>query len=319
MKPNTFVFSSLFKSFQVFSSLFKSFQVFSSLFKSFQVFSSLFKSVVILLFGALFLSSCDKDITDTPSLSQDKYSLFVKYEADIFMQARAVNENDAAKFTSYEKTSMLPVFKKVAVQMGINEDGTSDWVIEKKASKNNIDPIYKAPADPTRKATTVKIQGNIMTTFDGDGKMIKSRDYKVNAATKALLDLVRGNPMTQTLRNENTNIQTIIRTAIAEGATVSASADSMNYAIKKQIAGTDTYSISFLDVGKKRVTSSAIFKNNGERVYSSNLFFAPTNSGNNNAVLTDIVEWSFSNSPASGIPIVTEKTTHFTSFQQNGF
>ena len=53
-------------------------------------------------------------------------------------------------------------------------------------------------------------------------------------------------------------------------------------------------------------------------IYSNNVMFKPNPNRANDYVVENMVERNFTTSSASGVAIVTEKLTHFTSFQYTG-
>ena len=280
-----------------------------------------FYLVTAILVLSLAVWSCGKDQfggTTTPKLSPEDYRVSIKYDAEVTIMQKTANASDADKLSDYDKITALPVKKRVGIQMGIRADGTSDWIIEKKDPSNPIEPIYKAPMDPTPRAKTFKIQNNTLTTYDDKGKVIRTRELNLNDLTKNVLDIVKHDPLQVSLRGAR-DIASIIREARDGGATVMANVDSSIYVIKKSIQGTDQYSLTYLDAKIGKVKGTAIFTNSGAKVYSSDIVYSLANQSNNEYTITDMVEYRYGQSPHTNLPVVTEKLTHFLSFEQRGF
>ena len=227
-----------------------------------------------------------------------------------------MNPSDDAKLKPSDRIGAIPFVHRVEVQMGIKADGTSDWVISKREPKNPLKTVRTALPDPTPKAAVMKFKDNRLTTYDKNGKLLKSHDIDLNSMTKRFLEVLYPDPSLATLRSART-IQDIVAEARDQGATVTTT-DNVKFCIRKDDPREGRYTITYLDGAIGKAVGSSIHKTNGDFIYSNNVMFKPNPNQANDYVVENMVERNFSTSSASGVAIVTEKITHFTSFQYTG-
>ena len=284
------------------------------------------RTIVFLFSGAFILLltvwACGKDkengafsTPNTPvQLDAGDYKISAKYEAEITVMTRAANPNEAQRLSEYDKINALPVKKRVSVQMGIKPDGSSDWVIAKKKPEQPLEHRYAAPPNPRPQSAYFKISNNQFTSYDANGKVIRTKELKADELSKMLLDLTRNNPIVTSLRSEDADLQALLQQIRDDGGVVTASPDNKFYSIRKDL-GNNQYVLSMIDASMKKITSSEIFQNNGEKLYAADFIYELLQQATPQYRLKDVREVKYERAPTSNIPIIIEKLTHLISLE----
>jgi hypothetical protein len=287
------------------------------------------KTTVFLFSGALVLLltvwACGKDkesgffnSPNTPiQLNSGDYKIAAKYDAEITVMTRAADPNDAQRLSPYDKINILPIKKRVGVQLGIKADGTSDWVIEKKKPEQPLEHRYAAPPNPRPQSAYFKISNNQMTTYDAKGTVLRSKELGVDEMSKMILDMTRNSPIATSLRSEDAELAALLQQAVADGAIVTASPDNKTYSIKKVI-NPNQYVVTMLDATMKKIKGVEIFQTNGEKMYSADLIYKLVDAARQQYDLSDIREVRRELAFQSQVPILVEKITHFLNFEVSG-
>ena len=140
----------------------------------------------LILFLLIFSTwGCAKDTSQSNSeqqalsLATSSCAMSISYDAEVTSITQPQNPADASKVTNQDKVMAQPFVKRNQVQVCIQDDGQSEWLIETKKPKNGFEPKNEGLPDPTPKTQTVRIANGKMVFIDKKGNVLRERDFNM--------------------------------------------------------------------------------------------------------------------------------------------
>lgn len=157
------------------------------------------RPVIVLMTTLVFLAACQNNFLEQqiPTVTQTAAEISsspvrISYEMETFTTTKFGDAPTDQGAFLYKNRS-LPVTTRSAVEIGINEDGSSQWIITK--LKPTIDipsPQANIPADDTPQTLKTVIQSGFARFYDRDGKLLHTQEMKTNSFKDLIESLRKG-------------------------------------------------------------------------------------------------------------------------------
>jgi hypothetical protein len=159
----------------------------------------LVRSVIVLMTNLVFLAACQNKFLDQqlPTVTQAAAEISlapvqISYEMETFTTTKFENAPTDQGAFMYRNRS-LPITTRSAVEIGINEDGTSQWIITKLKPIIDIpSPQANIPADDTPQTLKTIIKADFARFYDKDGKLLHSHQMKTGSFKDLVESLRKG-------------------------------------------------------------------------------------------------------------------------------
>ncbi len=274
----------------------------------------------LILFLLIFsMWGCAKDTSQSNNeqqaliLAASSCAMSISYDAEVTSITQPQNPADASKVTNHDKVMAQPFVKRNQVQVCIQDDGQSEWLIETKKPQNGFEPKNEGLPDPTPKTQTVRIANGKMVFIDKKGNVLRERDFKMTpfSTMAKMLKQASQNP-------SEMDFEKFIADAKAHGGMVKNVNDHV-VSIQRNDIIKDHSLVTSFDIKKRRLLSSEVYNSEGG-ILSTTLMAYDDGKSEKQPILKSIVQQSYSTSKYSGVRLVTQNVTKFHRFDvQNNF
>ena len=170
-------------------------------------------------------------------------------------------------------------------------DGTSEWLIEKKTPQEVFEPKSYTLPDPSPKSKTIRIKNDKASFIGADGKVIRETDFKVNALTAGLKEMVKLANGT----NSATDFDKMLADAQKDGAKVQDLGNGVFNLTKKMPTSPEVVTVT-VDKTMGRIIGNAIKDANGNLKYAVLYGYEPGTTAT--PILKNVIQRGYKTTPS---------------------
>jgi hypothetical protein len=234
------------------------------------------------------------------------YSL--KYDAEVTMTTKPASMADMGRLTLQDRVDLMPQTSRSAIDFCLKKDGSSEWLIEKKKPEHVFEAKSFTLPDPSPKSKTIRIRNDKATFIDANGHVIREADFKVNALTAGLKDMVQ----MANGSSSSADFEKMLADAQRDGAIVKDLGDGV-FNITKQLATSTEKVTVTVDKTLGRVIGNAVNDATGKLKYAVIYNYERGAT----PVLKNVIQRGYKTTPL-GIPMVSQKMIEFHKLEISG-